>query len=310
MISRTVTIFVALILCVQIGFAQTGANKKDEAGGAKSFGPGAKGEAAPKKEKDLKDMTLDELLAKALKDNPDLHLAESKVREAEAELSRTRLRVLQNVSKVVHEIGAARELLAAGTQLFELTKRMVSGVSNRELMESHLTVVRLKADVAKLEAELVQLVGKHPGGVKISTRDVSVGSDQGVPGSIVVDGSSAAERQVPAELAEKVREALDTPIKVSFEEATPGDIIEYLRRHVEHVNLHVTAKVPNKPISLKLGTEISVGAFLQWLEDEFGWRCVLRDYGIVIAERDRIPPGATPVLEFWKKSKSSESKSK
>jgi hypothetical protein len=139
---------------------------------------------------------------------------------------------------------------------------------------------------------------------------VSVGSDQGVPGSIVVDGSSAAERQVPAELAEKVREALDTPIKVSFEEATPGDIIEYLRRHVEHVNLHVTAKVPNKPISLKLGTEISVGAFLQWLEDEFGWRCVLRDYGIVIAERDRIPPGATPVLEFWKKSKSSESKSK
>src|SRR5437660_737827 len=41
--------------------------------------------------------TLEEMLNKALKDNPDIRVAEAKVREAEAELNRTRLQVTQKV---------------------------------------------------------------------------------------------------------------------------------------------------------------------------------------------------------------------
>src|SRR5262245_42079158 len=41
--------------------------------------------------------TLEELLARALKDNPDIRVAESKLREAEAELNRVRLLVTQKL---------------------------------------------------------------------------------------------------------------------------------------------------------------------------------------------------------------------
>jgi hypothetical protein len=35
-----------------------------------------------------------------------------------------------------------------------------------------------------------------------------------------------------------------------------------------------------------------------------GWlgvKCVLRDYGIVVADRNAIPPGATLLLDAWRK---------
>src|SRR5262249_49519257 len=41
--------------------------------------------------------TLEEMLNKALKDNPDIRVAEAKMREADAELNRTRLQVTQKV---------------------------------------------------------------------------------------------------------------------------------------------------------------------------------------------------------------------
>src|SRR2546425_220306 len=74
------------------GMQQPGMPGMGFGGGGMGFAGGTMG---GKKEKDLKAMTLDELLAKALKDNPDLRVAESKVREAEAELNRTRLQALQ-----------------------------------------------------------------------------------------------------------------------------------------------------------------------------------------------------------------------
>src|SRR5437868_10610793 len=43
---------------------------------------------------------LEELLSRALKENPDIRVAETKLREAEAELNRTRLQVTQKVVAV------------------------------------------------------------------------------------------------------------------------------------------------------------------------------------------------------------------
>src|SRR5437588_11514314 len=48
-------------------------------------------------EKALEHGSLEEALASALKNNPDIRVAESKVQEAEAELNRSRLQVTQKV---------------------------------------------------------------------------------------------------------------------------------------------------------------------------------------------------------------------
>src|SRR5438477_8495528 len=48
--------------------------------------------------------SLEELLTRALKDNPDIRVAETKVREAEAELNRIRLQVMQKVVAYQHDL--------------------------------------------------------------------------------------------------------------------------------------------------------------------------------------------------------------
>src|SRR5438067_1850675 len=58
---------------------------------------GPPGKEAAEKEK----LKLEELLSRALKDNPDVRVAEAKVREAEAELNRARLLVAQKVTGAV-----------------------------------------------------------------------------------------------------------------------------------------------------------------------------------------------------------------
>jgi hypothetical protein len=287
-------------------------------GGGMGFGGGVMGGGSAKKEKDLKKMTLDELLAKALKDNPDLRVAEAKVREAEAELNRTRLQVLQKVAKVYQEIALARQIVDGETRQLERLKALgrSGAVSQEELGKTELAVERAKAEVAKLEAELPYLVGKQPGAAPTmtgtptygDTMNTPFGSSMGMPGMPMggmpmgMPGmpSGLATKPVPTNLADKVRAALDTPIKGEFRDSQPREIVEWLSTSLKGINVHLSAKVPNIKVSIKLTESIPVGAALQWLEDEFGWRCVLRDYGVVITERDAVPPGATPLLEFWK----------
>ena len=61
-------------------------------------------------------------------------------------------------------------------------------------------------------------------------------------------------------------------------------------------------------MSANLG-EISFGAALQLLEDVLGgYRVVVREYGLLIAPRERVPPGAVGLTEFWKGGKSEKPK--
>src|SRR5206468_7820042 len=58
---------------------------------------GRMGMGQPAKPAQAAEPTLEEMLTNALKDNPDIRVAEAKVREAEAELNRTRLQVTQKI---------------------------------------------------------------------------------------------------------------------------------------------------------------------------------------------------------------------
>ncbi|GEM_PF-4877056 len=282
----------------------------------------------PRTEKDIKAMTLEELLAKALKDNPDIRVAESKVRDAEAAMNRARLLVHKEIAGLHEEIMAKREIVAEAESRLEIEKKLKGG--QRDLADARLTFVHAKFDLAKLESELLYLVGKQP-----ATMAAPVGGGSGFGGMMAPGGGGGgfppmgdardwrgnpmgagaidygAPKGLPGSLADKVRAALDAPIKGEFRDSKPREIVDWLSKQFKGINVHVTAKIADSAkVTLTLTEPIPTGAALQWLEDELGLRCVLRDYGIVIAERDRVPPGATPLLDYWKKSKSAESKPK
>src|ERR671933_587452 len=62
--------------------------------------------------------SLDDLLAKALRHSPDVQVAEAKVREAEAELRRTRLTLLQKVIEAHAAVESQKSKLAQAEATF------------------------------------------------------------------------------------------------------------------------------------------------------------------------------------------------
>src|SRR5262245_55933437 len=109
--------------------------------------------------------SLEEMLAQALRNNPDIRVAEAKVREAEAELNRTRLQVTQRVVTFRQDLeslrATVREAQARLDRLTQLEQKGRGVVAREEVRSAELTLMKYKAELAKAEAELPYLLGKH-----------------------------------------------------------------------------------------------------------------------------------------------------
>jgi hypothetical protein len=108
--------------------------------------------------------SLEELLAQAMQNNPDLRVAESKVHEAEAELNRIRFQVMQKVITLYHSVQAQKEVLKQVQTLVDTQKkRFESGrVAIEDLQSAATSLAQEKAKLANMEAELPAVLGKLP----------------------------------------------------------------------------------------------------------------------------------------------------
>src|SRR5262249_22601735 len=108
---------------------------------------------------------------------------------------------------------------------------------------------------------------------------------------------------VQGTMAEKIRKALDapfTPSKAGPNLVTGQDVLDLLRKHAKGVNIRATVGDWDERASMKLSEPIPLGALFQWTEDQFGWRFVIREYGIVATDQKNVPPGAMLLLDFWR----------
>ncbi len=303
-LSKSLVLFIAVGASTAI--AQQPPEKKDD---------GKKSEAKAKPPSPL-----DELLAKALKHNPDIKVAESKVREAEAELNRVRLQVMQKVVKLQHEIEVQKSMVDAAEAQVARIRRLFESkvVSSEEIHLAESALKQAKAKLAQAEAELPYLLGKQSSALlltEFAVEALNIATFErftlDAAGKDLTAAIKIAQAPSGAE-ADKVRQALDVPIKGDFNGVILRDVLDHIREHTKGVNLHFVSKKLdlNEPITLTLRDPVPLGAVLQWFEDNLGLRCVARDYGIVITDQDRVPPGAVFVHDFWKRERSTESKSK
>jgi hypothetical protein len=147
--------------------------------------------AGPKKPaEEKKPSQLEELIAQALRDNPDVRVAEAKVQGAEAELSRARLQVIQKIVAHQHTIETLESAVKVAEANYTVNearfnlaeadfKRMTAlskanSVSRAELDQAQANrdqaragvetakaaLQASKADLAKAQAELPYLLGK------------------------------------------------------------------------------------------------------------------------------------------------------
>ena len=268
--------------------------------------------------------TLEDQLAQALKDNPDIRVAEAKVQEAEAELDRTRLQIAQKVVALQADLQKARAKVAYQESQF----KRVQGLFEQKAIDQKLVDERennleaAKAELAALEAQLSALLGKPPKKAAAETKrqdydaavsgavrflsQIQAGQDQATALSLL--SLAAAQQAAPVPVAEKVRKALDTPITVNFKDVPFAEVLDYLQDKAgvvirDQLTRHYPQGGPK--ITLRFPEPLPLRAVLQALEDEvqdevpdvvankgLDLRFVVRDYGLLAVPTGNVPPGA------------------
>ncbi len=265
---------------------------------------------------------LDEQYSQALKTNPDIKVAEAKLREAEAEVTRVRLGVLQRLRLIHAKINFAKAQVDLTEARWQREKQIYAkgAGSMADLLASEAEMRKAQADLTVAEAELPYLLGERPGG---AVAGITFSPDGRLLHTVEADGSvriwditsgkavvqqpgaplqgPAPSAPMPGSANEKLREALDTQFKVNLQDIDLKDALKFVQDRIENLNIHVSArKASEKRVSIDLVAEIPVGAFFQFLEDETGCVFIIRDYGIVVVDRDRLPPGAALLATFWR----------
>jgi outer membrane protein TolC len=284
--------------------------------------------ADPKKgAEEKKPSQLEELIAQALRDNPDIRVAEAKTREAEAELSRVRLQVIQKVVAHQHTVetldGAVKtaeanyklaqakltfaeaeykRLAAAGaavTQQLLDEKKAYAEQARADVSNAQAALQSAKADLAKAQSELPYLLGK--GHKDDKPADATRREAERALYALSIAQAEAAWKtaELPrGSVADKLRKALDTTTTLKVDAGSPlDDVLDYLKARAG------VPVVNNLPHQITLQKEVNLdgvplGAAFQCIEDVAGVRFGVRDYGILVS--DKLPSDVTRLHDFWK----------
>jgi hypothetical protein len=289
------------------------------AGAALAYGqPGARSEPAkaePAQEKAPPAKSkLEEMLAQALKDNPDIRVAAAKLGEAEAELNRVRLQVMQKVVTLYHSMEMARTDVQTAERTLERVRRLGAAVSREELDAAEAALAAAKAKLAAVEAEVPYVIGKQPQMAAAESATMrgllylrglqAAGAREAVNSNTqyALLGLEAARRQVQGPLADRIRKALDTPVSLRMTEGGVADVLRVLQQQEPALTIKYVPRAgagPKLTFELK---DLPLGAALEYLEDSLtDYTIVMREYGLLLTVEDRVPPGAVRLHDFWKK---------
>ncbi len=255
-----------------------------------------KGTAAPPKPPAPAPSSLEEMLAKALKDNPDVRVAEAKVGEAEAELNRIRLAVTQKVVVLYHALESHKAQVAAAEANLQRVQLLGRAALPAEIEAARAELVQAKAKLAQIEAEMPYLLGKQPGR-PADARAAPTWTVIGLEAFLAAQEAQRANTLPRGTMADKIRKALDTPVTVNYQGKPVADILKDLLQGSGVEFLTVTGVSKDK-VDLQLSGRVPLGAALQAFEDTFGVRFAVREYGILVTNKE-LPPGAVPLQTFW-----------
>jgi outer membrane protein TolC len=121
-----------------------------------SFGQPPADKAKPEKPEGQANRSLEELLSSSLRNHPDVQVAEAKLREAEAELRRTRLTLAQKLIERHSAVEAQRLVVKSAQAEYEMHVALLktSTTSRSDERRAFAQLERAKAELAQAEASL------------------------------------------------------------------------------------------------------------------------------------------------------------
>lgn len=254
---------------------------------------------------------LEQTLEAAAKSNPDLRVALAKLAEAEAEVARTRLRVIQKVVSAYQEVEKAREPVKMfEAKLKEVRERSARGDQDPQVLTVQRRLATEKMKLSAAEAELDYLLGKPASREKLSLwrqphNDPNAASMTllNYLGAVHRDDYLLSTRMAASPAgptADRLRKALDQNVSVKFREIPARDVLQELKSLAPGLHIQAPAKGEawNEKVTAELNN-VPLGAVLQLLEDVLtGHRIVVREYGLFIVPQEKVPPGAMSLGDF------------
>jgi hypothetical protein len=260
---------------------------------------------------------LEELLEQALKNNPDLRVATAKLVEAEAEVSRMRLQVVQKVVQAYQAVEAAKTLVAFHEKELKRFQELAGKgtLSAETLAEKERQFVAAKAQVAAAEADLAYLLG-----IAAAKGDRDTAAQALVDSALVrryvlsrvaeedlhaltvsklLASTHYAAAKTAGPMTERIRKALDQSISVHFDDVPLSEALDFIRS-AWNVPMIEKLTPSAKGLKIKVNMEnVTLTALIQLLEDLVpGHYFVVREYGLLVAQVDQLPPGALRVRDF------------
>lgn len=274
--------------------------------------------------------SLEDLLSQALKNNPDIRVAETKLHEAEAELNRARLQVMQKIVALKHSLEVQQNSVKASEARWKRVNELYKAatITATVVQEAEQELIREKAKLTALEGELPYLLGKS------STKTANQAAidramlwlwqhqlDDKKTARWLDDSSSNRELMylfwtkylnLPAQsppppsgtMAQKIRKGLDQPVQLDYKDKPAWQILEDLLKKIEGVPFRnlATTNLAEK-IDVQFKDPLPLAAALQAVQDlSFNpdIRFVIREYGILVTHRKNLPEGAVLLFDFWK----------
>jgi hypothetical protein len=292
----------ALVLAVSVAGAQQPSSAYQEVPNPKA--------PTPKKS------ALEEALEQALKHNPDLRVAESKLVLAEAELSRTRRQITQKVAAAYADVIAERAVVAEverqSARVRELHKAGTASAEELSKAEVHLS--ERKAKLAAAQREFDHLQGKA-GRAEKQTLGVLRSYQMGDLVTPIIIGSDTGSRADDPTVqryrqwlraqrpeitgSDKLRQALQKKVTASGKQMALSDYLAMVRK-----TAGVSIQADTKGAAWKEAVDfdfdgVTVGAMLQFLEDILAnHQIVVREYGLLVMVKEKVPERAVSLAAF------------
>lgn len=228
---------------------------------------------------------LDEMLAIALRSNPEILQADARVRQAQARLNQVRLRAIEEVITAFHDRERHKALLDGHEQALDIAyKRVQTGQASTDTVTtSQIALIEARARLEQNEAHARYLLGLGGDGRLASTSQ---------PAS-----EARPERRRPP-FSERVRKLLEMKVSIQMENKSTAEIAMRLNEltgenvrvagipeHVVHAEKLNLADVPLRQ-ALEMLSEAS----------SFPLCFVFRDYGILITSRERAMTINAPAI--------------
>jgi len=260
----------------------------------------------------------------ALRNHPDIRLAEAKLRMAEAELAQAKLLVAQRIAIAqakVQEYKARAEYAEEGHRLLS----QVVGAGRQEILSLQKEAVAMKSALVGAEAELAAARGVPLGSDPRAVIDPAIQqymhflASQHDTTDAYLALKMAQSKQVPAGSAtEKLRVLLDKPVKVGIKRRPFDDAMsEFIKQAgLEGITIRApdwaSAKTLKEPPMVgPLEGEQTVAGWLQLILDDFNQSLggvppdhnrkhdiYVREYGLLMTKIDLAPQGALTLSEF------------